>query len=53
MKKTISLTATPAARLNSNRLLPKLLLTIWLSAMVLAFGTQPLSGEVDPSACTN
>ena len=40
MKKPTNLIATPAAR-PFTRHAPKRILTIWLSAMALAFGTQP------------
>jgi len=43
MKKTMNLTATLAARLNSTRYAPKRTLAIWLSAIALVFGTQQLS----------
>jgi hypothetical protein len=45
MKKTMSLTATLAARLSSTRHAPKRILTIWLAAIALglAFGTPQLS----------
>jgi parallel beta-helix repeat protein len=41
MKKTRNLTAPPAAWRNFTRHASKLILTIWLSAMALAFGAQP------------